>query len=109
MGSWMHQEDVERFKPFLSVSFIILTLFGLVFLKMEERRVSYEVLRKTREFKKTSESQKQKEIELARLIKPQYIENVAKEKLTLKRISPAQIIHLNPKEQVTFHQVEVVR
>lgn len=109
MGSWLHQEDVEQFKPFFSVSMIILTLFGLVFLKMEERRMSYLVLKMTREHKKISEQQKQKEIQLARLIKPQFIESIAKEKLTLKRILPSQIIHLNPQEQVTYHPVEGVR
>ena len=108
MDSYFNQDDVKQFKPFLSVFFIILTLFGLVFLKMEERRSSYEVLKLTREFKKISENKKQKEIQLARLIKPQTIESVAKEKLTLKRVSPSQIIHLNPQSSYSYNKAEAV-
>ncbi len=109
MDSYFNQDDVRQFRPFLSVLFVILTLFGLVFLKMEERRISYEVLKLTREYKKTSETKKQKEIQLARLIKPQFIESVAKEKLTLKRIAPSQIIHLNPQSAISYTKPEGIR
>jgi hypothetical protein len=87
---------VKQLKPFLSLSFVILTLFGLVFIKMEERRLSYVVLKLTKEHKKTIEIKKQKEIILAKLTRPQLLENMAKQKLTLKRVTPAQIIHLTP-------------
>jgi hypothetical protein len=102
MNSDYYQDDIRRLKPFLSVFFIVSTLFTLVFLKMEERRMSYVVLKQTREYKKVAEIQKQKEIQLAKLTRPQFIENVAKEKLTLKRATPAQIIHLNPNTSVTY-------
>ncbi len=78
------------------------TLFFLVFLKMEERRMSYVVLKQTREYKKTSEIRKQKEIQLAKLVRPQFIENIAKGRLTLKRATAAQIIHLNPNTSVSY-------
>lgn len=102
MNSDYYQDDIRRLKPFLSVFFIVSALFTLVFLKMEERRMSYVVLKQTREHKKVIEIQKQKEIQLAKLMRPQFIENVAKEKLTLKRATPAQIIHLNPNTTVTY-------
>ena len=102
MNSDFYQDDIQRLKPFLSVFFIIATLFCLVFLKMEERRMSYVVLKQTREYKKTSEIRKQKEIQLAKLVRPQFIEHIAKEKMTLKRITPAQIIHLNPNTSVSY-------
>ena len=92
----MSSEHVRQLKPFLSVFFIIATLFTIVFLKMEERRMSYVVLKFTREYKKTREIEKQKEIQLAKLTRPQLVETVAKEKLTLKRATQNQIIHLNP-------------
>lgn len=87
--------DPKHFKPFVSVCFIVVTLFTLVFLKMEERRRSYAVLKLTREFKKVTEIKKQKEIQLAKLSRPQFVENIAKGKLTLKRATDKQIIHLN--------------
>lgn len=102
MNSILHHDDIQRLKPFLSVLFIVGTLFTLVFLKMEERRMSYVVLKLTREYKKSTEIQKQKEIQLAKLTRPQFIESMAKEKLTLKRATPAQIIHLNPNTSVSY-------
>lgn len=102
MNSFFYQEDIQRLRPFLSIFFIVGTLFSLVFLKMEERRMSYVVLKQTREYKKAAEIQKQKEIQLAKLTRPQFIENIAKEKFTLKRATAAQIIHLNPNTTVSY-------
>lgn len=98
----MSSEHVRQLKPFLSVFFVIATLFSIVFLKMEERRMSYVVLKNTREFKKNKEMKKQKEIQLAKLTRPQLVETVATKKLTLKRALPAQIIHLNPSVSLTY-------
>lgn len=85
---------MQQLKPFLSVLFIISTLIGLIFVKMEERRMSYTVLTQSHEYKKVREVTKQKEITLAKLTRPQLVENLATKKLTLKRVTPAQIIHL---------------
>ena len=90
----MSSNDIRQLKPFLSLIIIISTLLGLVFIKMEERRLSYAVLKLTREFKKTNEMTRQKEISLAKLSRPQLVENVATQKLTLRKIKPAQIINL---------------
>ncbi len=90
-----NRAEARHLKPFISVCFIVFTLFSLVFLKMEERRISYAVLKLTREFKKVTELKKQKEIQLAKLSRPQFVENIAKGKLTLKRATDKQIIHLN--------------
>lgn len=86
--------DFRQFKPFISVLFITTTLLGIVFVKMEERRISYVVLKLTHEHKKAIEIERQKEIQLAKLTRPQLLENVATQKLTLKRATASQIIHL---------------
>ena len=91
----MSSNDIRQLKPFLSLLIIISTLLGLVFIKMEERRLSYAVLKLTREYKKTNELTRQKEISLAKLSRPQLVENVATQRLTLRKIKPAQIINLN--------------
>ena len=96
----MSSRDMHQFKPFLSLLFVIVTLLGLVFVKMDERRLSYIVLKLTKEHKKTIEIQKQKEIILAKLTRPQLQENVAMQKLTLKRVLASQIIHLTPTESI---------
>lgn len=98
----MSSEDIQQLKPFCSIFIIIATFFTLVFLKMEERRMSYVVLKMTREFKKISDQQKQKQIQLAKVSRPQLIESVAKEKLTLKRAQPSQIIHLSPNMSISY-------
>lgn len=90
----MSSNEVRQLNPFFSLLCIIITLLALVFVKMEERRLSYVVLKLTKEHKKVIEVQKQKEIVLAKLTRPQLLENVATQKLTLKRITQSQIIHL---------------
>ncbi len=94
-GRSRQSTEAKHIKPFISVCFIVFTLFTLVFLKMEERRMSYAVLKLTREFKKVAELKKEKEIQLVKLSRPQFVENIAKGKLILKRATDKQIIHLN--------------
>jgi hypothetical protein len=94
----MSSSEIRQLKFFLSLLFIITTLLALVFVKMEERRISYVVLKLTQEHKKVIEIQKQKEISLAKLTRPQLLENVATQKLTLKRVTASQIIHLTAAE-----------
>ncbi len=96
----MSSSEIRQLKPFLSILFIITALLAIVFVKMEERRLSYVVLKLTGEHKKVIEIQKQKEIMLAKLTRPQLLENVATQKLTLKRVTASQIIHLTPVETV---------
>ena len=96
----MNSKHIKQLKPFLSLLFVIMTLFGLVFIKMEERRLSYVVLKLTKEHKKTIEIKKQKELVLAKLTRPQLLEIVATRKLTLKRVTASQIIHLTPTQSL---------
>ncbi len=96
----LQRNHIQQLRPCLSVLFIIITLFGLVFVKMEERRLSYVVLKLTKEHKKAIEFKKQKELLLAKLTRPQLLENLATQKLTLKRVTQAQIIHLTPTQSL---------
>ncbi|MFS4458292.1 histidine kinase [Bdellovibrio sp. HCB2-146] len=73
---------------------IILTLFSIVFLQMEERRIGYSVLKLTRQHKKVLEEKRAKEIALAKITRPQLLESVAQQKFTLKKVQANQIIHL---------------
>jgi len=94
----MGSSEIQKLRPFLSLLFIIITLLGLVFIKMEERRLSYVVLKMTKEHKRVIEIQKQKELSLAKLTRPQLLENLALRQATLKRVTAAQIIHLTSAE-----------
>lgn len=88
------REDFSDIKPVLSILFIVSTLLSIVFFQMDERRLGYAILKENRELKKTQQVKRQKEIALMRITRPQMVENLAQEKLTLKRIQPKQIIHL---------------
>lgn len=79
---------------FVSVIFIIFTLFGLVFLQMEERRMGYSLLKLTKEQKKIVEQRRQMTISLAKLTRPQQVEKIAQKKSTLRKLGSHQIIHL---------------
>lgn len=94
----MSSNEIRQLKPFMSLLFIIIALLGSVFVKMEERRLSYFVLKITKEHKKVMEIQKQKEIALAKLTRPQLLENLATQKLTLRRVTASQIVHLSLQE-----------
>ncbi len=96
----MSSGQMQQLRPFLSLLFVILTLLGLVFIKMEERRISYVVLKLTKEHKRAIEFKRQKEISLAKLTRPQLLESLATQKLTLKRVTPNQIIHLTPTQSL---------
>lgn len=90
----MSRESIQNIKPFFSVLIIISSLFAIVFLQMEERRIGYQVLKLTREYKKSAEFKRNKEIYLAKITRPQLLENVAQNQFTLKKIQSNQIIHL---------------
>ncbi len=98
----MSSPQFNQFKPFVSICIIISFFFLLVFLKMEERRMSYVLLKSNKENKKIVAIKKQKEIQLAKLTRPQLVETVAKSQLTLKRATQSQIIHLNPSVSLSY-------
>ncbi len=91
----MSSENFKQLKPFFSILLIISTLFSIVFLQMEERRIGYSVLKLTREHKRVWEEKRAKEITLAKITRPQLLESVAQEKFTLKKVQANQIIHLS--------------
>lgn len=90
----MSSESFRQLKPFFSVLLVVFTLFAIVFLQMEERRMGYVVLKLSREYKKVLEEKRVKEITLAKITRPQLLDHMAQQKFTLKRIQANQIIHL---------------
>jgi cell division protein FtsL len=90
----------HHLKPFVSMSIFIGSMFVLVFLQMEERRLGYELLRQGREQKKLTEETRHLSIQFARMTRLQSIEQQASEKLTLKKLSSKQIIHLSGLPQI---------
>ncbi len=90
----MSSEKFRQLKPFFSILLVIFTLFSIVFLQMEERRMGYVVLKLSHEHKKVLEEKRVREIALAKVTRPQLLDHMAQQKFTLKRIQASQIIHL---------------
>ena len=90
----MSSDELRTIKPVISVTLIIMTLFAVVFLQMEERRLGYSILKINREYRKISEIKKQREIQLAKVTRPQWVEKMAYSRFTLKRAESHQIILL---------------
>lgn len=86
---------IKEVKPLLSIVIFIFSLFSLVFLQMEERRLNYELLKLNKEFKKTLEARRFQEIKLAKAIRPERIEREVQLKTALADPRESQIIHMN--------------
>lgn len=95
----MSSDSIKNLKPFFSVILIILTLLTIVFMQMEERRMGYSILKLNREHKEIIEKRRVKEIQLAKVTRPQLLEKVAQSRFTLKKVQASQIIHLSGEGQ----------
>lgn len=90
----MSREAINEFKPFLSLLIIVATLFGLVFFKMEVRRAGYSVLKLSREERRLRDQQREQLVQLAKILRPDRLHNVAQTRLTLKKAESGQIIQM---------------
>ena len=81
-------------KPFVSVLVLIATLFSLVLLKMEVRRMGYSVLKATKEVQQLKDQNRLLVMEYARLTRPEHIRRYALAHLTLNDARLGQIIQL---------------
>lgn len=90
-------------RPFLSVFILVVTLFSLVFLKMEVRRHSYAVWKATREFQALQDKNRWQKMELAKIMRPDRIRKLALSRLPLSEAKHGQIIQLDG-EQIAVPQ-----
>lgn len=87
-------ERAHEIAPFMSLIIVVVTLFSVVFCKMELRRVGYSVLKLTREERKMRDLERQQSIMLAKITRPDRLQSVAEARLTLKRAESGQIIQM---------------
>lgn len=90
----MSRRSFKELRPFLSVLIIITTLFGVAFLKMDLRRVGYQVLKKTREYKKLRDDHRVLVMNYAKITTPARVRKFAISKLPLSDARTGQIIQL---------------
>ncbi|MCX7977906.1 MAG: cell division protein FtsL [Bdellovibrionaceae bacterium] len=91
----MSPEVKTHVKPFLSISFIVVSLLVVVFFQMEERRMGYSLLKIRAEHKKIQQEVRSNEVKLAKILRPQRLEEMAQARFTLKKADSRQIIYLN--------------
>lgn len=90
----MSRQRLNEILPFLSVLILVSTLFSLVLLKMEVRRMGYSVLKATQEYRKLQDHNRMMSMEYARLTRPERVRKYALSHLTLNDARNGQIIQL---------------
>ncbi len=81
-------------KPFISVVIVILTLFSLVFMKMDIRRLSYSVLQLAQKEKLMKDRYRYRSLKLAQVMRTERIKSYAQTYLALNEAQRGQIIHM---------------
>lgn len=94
----LSQKRLNDLLPFISVLILVSTLFTLVFLKMEVRRMGYSTLKATQEYKKLRDHYRLMSMEYARLTRPELVRKYAVSRLTLNDAQHGQIIQLAGEE-----------
>ena len=80
--------------PFLSVLILVSTLFTMVFLKMEVRRVGYAVLKLSEQQRHMQDRRRMMSMEYASLTRPDRVRKYAVSHLNLNDSRSGQIIQL---------------
>lgn len=84
----------KRWSAFLNLSILVLTLLGIVFCKMEIRRMGYVVWKLAREEKVAQDMKRLEMLTYTKLTRPERIENFAEKYFDLKKADSHQVIHL---------------
>jgi len=87
-------ETRREYAPFASLMIIVFCLFSVVFCKMEVRRMGYSVLKLSREERQMKDLERQQMIQLAKITRPERLQQVAQARLTLKKAEVGQIIQM---------------
>lgn len=95
MKTEIRSENLSHLKPFVSLVLIISSLLFLVFLRMEERRLGYSILKLNAIYKGSLDQKRILEMQVAKITRPQLVDEWAQQKLTLKKVHSKQIIHLS--------------
>lgn len=90
----MSQQQVQTIKPFISVLLVMGFLFGIAFIKMENRRLGYSFMKLVQKEKKMRNQQREMAVELARVTRPERVQKLASQRLPMKKAGQGQIIQM---------------
>lgn len=80
--------------PFASITIIVASLLGLVFCKMEVRRMGYSILQLSRVERQMRDHERLQMVQLAKITRPERLQAVAEHRLTLRKPGSGQIIQM---------------
>ncbi len=84
----------ENIKPFLSVFILLLSLFAIVYVKMENRRMGYALLELAEKEKRATQRQQLSMVSLARMTSPERVRKIATTQLTFQNAKQGQVIRV---------------
>ncbi len=90
----MSREQAQSIKPFISVLLFMCFMFTFAFVKMENRRMGYSFMKLAQKEKLLRNQQREKSVQLARMMGPERLQLVATQKLPLKKADSSQIIQM---------------
>lgn len=88
------QNQLKNLKPFISVFIILTTLFSVVFIRMENRRIGYAIYDLNEIERKETQKQRVALLNLARMTSPERVRKLATEKLTFQSAKEGQVIRV---------------
>lgn len=92
-----------EFAPFASLLVVVASLFFMVFCKMEARRMGYSVLQLTRMERQMRDHEREQLVQLAKITRPERLQAVAQNRLTLRKPASGQIIQMT-EQGIAFRQ-----
>jgi cell division protein FtsL len=84
----------ENIKPFLSVFILLLSMFAIVYVKMENRRMGYVLLDLAEKEKRITQKQRLSMVNLARMTSPERVRKIATTQLTFQNAKQGQVIRV---------------
>ena len=79
-------------RPFCSIMMIILSLFIIVFIKMEVRRLNYSILRQNRQYQISLNRYHKNLMNYLQMTRGARLDRLARSKLTLDHVQKGQVI-----------------
>ena len=94
----MGEQQVKTVKPFFSILLMMCFLFGIAFIKMENRRMGYSFVKLARKEKEMRNKQREKAVQLTRMLSPKRVQLLVTKKLPMKKAGGGQVIHMTNKD-----------
>jgi hypothetical protein len=91
------------FAPFASLLVAVACAFCMVFCKMEVRRMGYSVLKLSRIERQMRDHEREQLVQLAKITRPERLQAVAQNRLTLRKPGLGQIIQMT-EQGIAFRQ-----